>query len=280
MWVVMACPYSLSKPGGVQGQTLGLARSLRALGHTVTVLAPHDNYLPGTFLTDSPEGWPRPIAPLRGVPSVPLSPFDGTITVGPSIGVRANGSVAPVALAPRAMLRVVQFLRDQSLDVIHLHEPLAPMMNYAFLLWSAVPIVGTFHRSGHSAWHRALSPVAKWASSRLSVRCAVSTTAAETTPALYGESFGVVLLEAMAVHCTVVASALDGHRAASGGHAHLFAVGEKRALANSLVDALGDADAFTPERRDALDRALTYANERSMEHLARRYEAIYVGACG
>ena len=36
----MICPYSLSIPGGVQGQVLGLARALRELGLDARVLAP------------------------------------------------------------------------------------------------------------------------------------------------------------------------------------------------------------------------------------------------
>ena len=40
--VAMICPYSLSRPGGVQGQVLGLARALRTLGVDVRVVAPCD----------------------------------------------------------------------------------------------------------------------------------------------------------------------------------------------------------------------------------------------
>ncbi len=36
----MLSPYSLSRPGGVQGQVIGLSRALRARGHEVTVVAP------------------------------------------------------------------------------------------------------------------------------------------------------------------------------------------------------------------------------------------------
>ena len=36
----LVCPYSLTVPGGVQGQVLGLARALRALGHDARVLGP------------------------------------------------------------------------------------------------------------------------------------------------------------------------------------------------------------------------------------------------
>ena len=40
MRVAQVCPYSLTIPGGVQGQVLGLARSLRELGHEARVLGP------------------------------------------------------------------------------------------------------------------------------------------------------------------------------------------------------------------------------------------------
>ena len=40
--VGMVCPYSLSVPGGVQQQVLGLGRELRRMGVEVRVLAPCD----------------------------------------------------------------------------------------------------------------------------------------------------------------------------------------------------------------------------------------------
>ena len=45
-------------------------------------------------------------------------------------------------------------------------------------------------------------------------------------PSLGGESFGVVLLEAMAARTVVVASDIDGYREAAGGHAVLVPPGE------------------------------------------------------
>ena len=38
MRVVMICPYSMSRPGGVQGQVLGLARELRKLDVDVRIV--------------------------------------------------------------------------------------------------------------------------------------------------------------------------------------------------------------------------------------------------
>ena len=40
MKVAMICPYSMSRPGGVQGQVLGLARELRQLDVDVRIVAP------------------------------------------------------------------------------------------------------------------------------------------------------------------------------------------------------------------------------------------------
>jgi phosphatidylinositol alpha-mannosyltransferase len=170
----MACPYSLSKPGGVQEQALGLARSLRAMGHIVTVVAPHDDCRPGTFLT---EGGQEVSSghPTTDPPSARLASFegDGTFCIGPSMQVRSNGSVAPLALSPGTVWHILQSLRHRSPDVIHLHEPLAPMFNYGFLISTSAPIVQTFHSSGPSAWHRALLPLATWATGRLAARCAM-----------------------------------------------------------------------------------------------------------
>ena len=42
MRVAILCPYSLSVPGGVQGQVLGLARSLRGIGVATRVIGPTD----------------------------------------------------------------------------------------------------------------------------------------------------------------------------------------------------------------------------------------------
>jgi len=55
MRVGLICPYSLTTPGGVQGQVLGLARSLRHLGHDARVLGPCDGPPPDAGV------WERPL---------------------------------------------------------------------------------------------------------------------------------------------------------------------------------------------------------------------------
>src|SRR5579862_8573647 len=122
----MVCPYSLSIPGGVQGQVLGIARAMRSLGVEARVLAPCDG--------PPPYSWVSPL--------------------GASVPTAANGSIAPIAPDPPAALRTIRALRDERFDIVHLHEPLAPGPTWTALLFSDGPMVGTFHRAGESAWYR------------------------------------------------------------------------------------------------------------------------------
>jgi phosphatidylinositol alpha-mannosyltransferase len=144
--VGLVCPYSLSIPGGVQEQVLGLARTLRAMGHQARVLGPGDG--------------PPPEA--------------GVIPLGRCLPVQVNGSVAPIAPDPSCTLRTIRALRDESFDVLHLHEPCAPGVTVTSLVFAAAPIVGTFHCAGKSAAYRVLRPLTRWLAGRLQVRCAVS----------------------------------------------------------------------------------------------------------
>jgi phosphatidylinositol alpha-mannosyltransferase len=155
--IAMLSPYSLSRPGGVQGQVLGLARALRKLGHQVTVIGP-----------DEPaEGDPR----IAG---------EEVFVMGGPTGLRSNGSVAPVTLSPIAPFRAERFVRQGGFDVLHVHEPLAPLAAYGFVLTGSLPMVGTYHRSGVSRWVPLLKPLVVLVGARQQVRVAVSEAARET----------------------------------------------------------------------------------------------------
>jgi phosphatidyl-myo-inositol alpha-mannosyltransferase len=156
MKIAMVSPYALSSIGGVQGQVTGLARSLRARGHQVTVVAP-------TLDRDA-------------VPEAVGEHF----IIGKPTGLRSNGSVAPVALWPTAAARAERFIRRGGFDVVHVHEPLAPMAAYGLVLKVPLPMVGTYHRSGVSRWVRPLHPLTDFVGRRLQVRVAVSEAARET----------------------------------------------------------------------------------------------------
>jgi phosphatidylinositol alpha-mannosyltransferase len=92
-------------------------------------------------------------------------------------------------------------------------------------------------------------------------------------PSLGGESFGVVLVEAMAAGATVVASALDGYRNVATDEVDSLLVppGDVAALADALKRVLGDP-AGAAHLRDA---ASVRADDFSMSKLADRYLEIY-----
>ena len=86
-------------------------------------------------------------------------------------------------------------------------------------------------------------------------------------PSLHGESFGVVLIEAMAAGTTIVASALDGYRnvATDGVDALLVPPGDVDALAAALAAVLDDDALAAPLRAAGAERA-----ERLLDAHARR----------
>jgi phosphatidylinositol alpha-mannosyltransferase len=156
--VGMVCPYSLSIPGGVQNQVLGITKAMRAMGVEARVLAPSDG--------PPPEPW--------------------VTTLGKSVPAAGNGSVAPIAPDPSAALRTIRALWDEKFDIVHLHEPLVPGPCLTSLLFSESLLVGTFHRAGDIAWYRAVKGPARWAARRLQARFAVSSLALETARTALG----------------------------------------------------------------------------------------------
>ena len=146
MRIGLVCAYSLTIPGGVQGQVLGLSRALRTAGHDVRVLAPCD-----------------------GPP-----PDPAVIPLGNSIPVEANGSIATLAPDLPAQLRTIRALWDEAFDVVNLHEPFAPGPTATAIMVEDAPLVGTFHAAGTSASYRYFGPILRWWASKLSARVAVS----------------------------------------------------------------------------------------------------------
>lgn len=347
----MISPYSLTEPGGVQAQSLGLCRELRRLGHEARLLGPCDGPPPEPFVT----------------------------ALGNSLPTAANGSIAPLAPDASAALRTIRALNDERFDVIHLHEPLAPGPTMTALLLRVAPTVATFHAAGRSSSYRIFRPVIERWAAHIDRRVVVSKDALELAqrflpgdyqvlfngvevdsianarptprsgptilflgrheerkglavllaamaelppdvrlwvigdgpdtaalrerhdgdgriawlgrvsddekfarlrgasvfcaPSLHGESFGVVLIEAMAAGTPVVASSLDGYRnvATDGQDALLVPPGDVSALATALRRALDDDDLAERLRRAGRARAEQF----SMRTLASAYVEIY-----
>jgi phosphatidylinositol alpha-mannosyltransferase len=145
----------------VQGQVLGLARTLRTMGHETRVLGPCDG-----------------------------PPPDGGVTpLGKSVPTAANGSVAPIAPDPSAQLRTIRALRDEGFDVLHLHEPLAPGPTMTALLFRNSPMVGTFHAAGDSASYRLAAPILRRLLRNLDARVAVSADAIKLAQGYLGGEY-------------------------------------------------------------------------------------------
>ena len=160
----MLCPYSLTSPGGVQGQVMGLARALRKMGHEVRVLGPCDGAPPDTFVTP----------------------------IGESLPTVANGSIAPLAPDPSAALRTIRVLRDEQFDVLHLHEPLTPGAAITALVMRTAPIVATFHAAGESLSYKYLSAPLKGFASAIDHRVAVSKDAVQLAQRYLGGDYQIL----------------------------------------------------------------------------------------
>lgn len=96
-------------------------------------------------------------------------------------------------------------------------------------------------------------------------------------PSLGGESFGMVLLEAMAARTLVVASDIDGYRDAVGDDAVVVPPGDPVALAAALRSGLLPIHAGGGDPRTArLASGALRADRWSMGRLADAYEDIYL----
>lgn len=120
MRIGIVCPYDWNVPGGVQAHIQDLALELMDRGHYVNVLTP----------ASRPDELPEWVT-------------DG----GEPTAISYNGSVARISFGFRATRRVRRWIREQNLDVMHVHEPLSPSLS-ALACWAGTgPIVGTFHSS-------------------------------------------------------------------------------------------------------------------------------------
>jgi phosphatidylinositol alpha-mannosyltransferase len=160
----LICPYSLTVPGGVQHQVLGLARELRRQGHEARVLGPCDGPPPAGFVT-------------------PL---------GNSLPTSANGSIAPLAPDLSAALRTIRALRDEAFDVLHVHEPLAPGPTMTAAIMHSAPTIGTFHAAGRSSSYKVFRTVIDWILEHLDIRVAVSKHAVELVHSYFGGDYEVL----------------------------------------------------------------------------------------
>jgi phosphatidyl-myo-inositol alpha-mannosyltransferase len=179
MKVGIVVPYSWSFWGGVPEHAEHQARALRRLGVDAKIVIGHD---PPGRLTNY-------LHPRRGRHE---RPPDYVIPVGRSVIVPANGALPNIVLSPSAIFRVKRVLEQERFDLLHLHEPMTPVIAVAALSFARIPLVATFHASGGLAWMKLATPVWGFLAERLDHRIAVSPDAAESARAYLPGDYEVI----------------------------------------------------------------------------------------
>jgi phosphatidylinositol alpha-mannosyltransferase len=178
--VGIVVPYSWSFWGGVQEHADHQARALRRLGVDARILMGHD---PPGRLTHL-------LHPKQGRHE---RPPDYVIPVGRSVIVPANASLPNLILGPQSMLRMRRAFERERFDVVHVHEPFAPVLSIFALIAAPCPIVATCHSAGERlGWY----PLGKmmWGigAERIDYRIAVSEWARQSAEPYVGGPFEVI----------------------------------------------------------------------------------------
>jgi phosphatidylinositol alpha-mannosyltransferase len=135
MKVGIVVPYSWSFWGGVPEHADNQARALFELGHEPRLIMGHD---PPGRLT-------KLLHPREGRHE---RPPDYVLPVGRSVIVLANSSLPNLVLSPPSMLRMRRIFQRERFDVIHVHEPFAPILSVYALVIADCPVVVTCHSAG------------------------------------------------------------------------------------------------------------------------------------
>ena len=182
MRIALVSPYSWSYQGGVNRHVEALAEELLGRGDDVRVLAP----------VDPPDRLSRV---LHRAPAERRELPQYLIPLGRTVGIGANGAVSNLSVSPAGgIARTRGELRRGGYDVIHIHEPLVPLVGWNAALGTRTPAVGTFHTYSTKAVpnHIATAFGARRMFNRLSARIAVSEAAAWTARRWFGGRYEVV----------------------------------------------------------------------------------------
>ena len=168
MKIGLVCPYDYTWPGGVLGHISQLSRQFTHMGHEVKILAP---YTPGR--EQASEG--------------------DYIPIGRSVPVPYGGSLARISLSVGSYKQVRDVMDREQFDIVHTHEPMAPVLPLYAVQYSRAVNVGTFHACYSSArryrlTHRVLR---RWFD-RLHGRIAVSSGAYENASTYFDKDFRII----------------------------------------------------------------------------------------
>jgi len=122
MKIALVSPYDFAFPGGVCNHISCLEQRLTQMGNLVKVIAPASHTITTFGDRFIPIGKPRPVP--------------------------ASGSICRVTISPWLSSSIKSVLDAEQFDIIHLHEPLMPMLCTTVLRLSSTATVGTFHATG------------------------------------------------------------------------------------------------------------------------------------
>ncbi|MFH2009813.1 MAG: glycosyltransferase family 4 protein [bacterium] len=166
--VLLTTPYDISIPGGVNGQLWGLVAALEKHADVeLKVVGPRsrrDDAVHPAF-----------------VPMGRVLPW------------KINGSVANLTIDPITNWRVGRLLRSFAPDVVHLQEPLVPLLNTAVMWHSRAGNVGTYHTfSETSQWYRRAKLFLGWQHQRVHRKIAVSRAAADFVSRAFPDHYTII----------------------------------------------------------------------------------------
>jgi phosphatidyl-myo-inositol alpha-mannosyltransferase len=182
MRIALVSPYSWTYPGGVTRHIEALAECFIEKGHHVRVLAPYD----------PPDLASRILH--RGAAPQPLAAPDYLVPLGRTVGFKANGAVSNVSITPYGVAAAQTELRTGGYDVVHIHEPVAPLSGWITTQLTDLPLVGTFHSFSEGRVPNGLANLmGAWrVLNRLRVRIAVSEAAAWTGRRFFGGHYTII----------------------------------------------------------------------------------------
>ncbi|MBS1253720.1 MAG: Phosphatidyl-myo-inositol mannosyltransferase [Anaerolineales bacterium] len=165
MKIAQVSPYDYPYAGGVQEHIRHLSEHFQAMGHQVQILAASS--ATGDELQSNIVKVSEAIVPV---------PF--------------SGSVVRISISPRVYWRVKRILEEGEFDIIHLHEPIVPLLPLVVLRHAKTVTVGTFHayRDSHAAydWGKpAIQPFIDRLDGKIVVSTAARSTVARYFPGEY-----------------------------------------------------------------------------------------------
>jgi len=182
MRIALVSPYSWTYPGGVTRHIEALAERFIEDGHHVRVLAPLDPVDRVSALLH------------RGARPQAVAAPDYLVSLGRTVGFKANGAVSNLSITPYGVARLHTELRTGRYDVVHIHEPVAPLTGWLAADSTRLPLVGTFHSYSENRLSNGLANLigARRVLNHLHVRIAVSEAAAWTGRRFFGGHYRVI----------------------------------------------------------------------------------------